>query len=96
MPFPLRAFQSRLAGERAALLMDSISQQTARFMHSWWLLAKSVGLHPNVGLSLMPSDVQTHQSVQIKYIGFNWADLTRPVLRTALCHFNPDVPIHKV
>lgn len=34
------------------------------------VLTKSVGLHPNAELSLMLSDVQTHQSVQIKYIGF--------------------------
>lgn len=35
-----------------------------------YALTKSVGLHSNAGLSLMLSDVQTHQSVQIKYIGF--------------------------
>lgn len=29
-------------------------------------LTKSVGLHPNAGLTL--SDVQTHQSAQIKFI----------------------------
>ena len=91
----MQASQSRLAGERAALLMDLISQQTARFMHSQRLLAKSVGLHPNVGLSLMLSDVQMLQSVQIKYIGFKWADLTRPISTATLCHYNPDVPIMK-
>lgn len=33
-------------------------------------LTKAVGLHPNAGLSSTLSDVQTHQSGQIKYVGF--------------------------
>lgn len=59
-------------------------------------LTNSVGLHPNAGLSLMLSDVQTYGSVQIKYMGFKWAGLTHNELTAAWCHFDPNAPVHNV
>lgn len=54
-------------------------------------LMQSVGLHPNAGLNLMLSSLQTHPSVQIKYMGFEQVQPTHPLLGVALPHSHADV-----